>query len=284
VCTADARSIAMAWGRARAVSIKVHEDMAEQSRSSTLCHRFFQLLRLSNLLAGVGIVGAGCAVIIIAAIHVEDIKEACTGDESSAGECYQVGTQVGIFVVIGLICFVFASLTIATEGCRCRCVARFFGFMAYNSLRGLYSIFCGLAVAWVGRAYKDAESGTALSNAAYLALFVIGLYNVGVGTIYLLFGCCAFIQADTLKQEFADYKMAMTRYRPMAAEERADKDAKLASVASESTSSTANGESTAAPASAESNPFHKQSQTGDAMYGKAADGNPFLKSAVADKV
>ena len=48
-----------------------------------------------------------------------------------------------------------------------------------------------------------------------IALFVVGMFNVGVGVVYIFFGSCDCIAVEStpLKQEFRDYAVAMRMYK-----------------------------------------------------------------------
>lgn len=62
---------------------------------------------------------------------------------------------------------------------------------------------------------READDASAGSVAADQGLFVVGMFNVAVGFLYLFFGSCGCISvaATPLKQEFADYRTALTAYR-----------------------------------------------------------------------
>ena len=201
-------------------------QLAEQSRKSSLCARFVQTLRFANVLGALGILGVSITLVVLSCYHVADTSKACA--ERSTGECYRIATQAAAFIGIAFFSAGFALLTLITESSatststrhiRAHCVARHFGFMVNNVWRGLFSVFCGLATAWVGRAYKEMERSAA-ADQAYLGLLVIGAFNFGVGLLYMLFGGCNCIASDPLHQEFADFETAHHMYRAIIVKER----------------------------------------------------------------
>ena len=204
--------------------VKQQESMAKSARNHACCVRFFALMRFLNIIGAVAILCVAVVLIILASLKIVHANDTCSDpDEEVQQRCVSVAfyaaSRAATFIVVSIFLLGFASLIIAADGCRARCVARFFGFMAYNVWKGLFSIFCGLAVAWVGNEYND---GTALDAAADLALKVIGMFVAGVGLAYMLFGSCncIHIASTPLKQEFHDYREALRMYHEVAKKEK----------------------------------------------------------------
>jgi hypothetical protein len=250
--------------RASAAAVKLQQELAEGSRSSSCCARFFSALRLLNVLGACGIAGTAVTIAVMAGVEVARATEACAEDDSQT-DCVDTGFRIASYIVVALALLVCSAITVATDGCRCRCVARFFGFMvgaragrargtdararaparrarrrarspptlrardrrapplsappsaqALNVFKGLFSFFCGLLVAWLGRVYER-EEGTASARAAGLALFVVGMVNGGVGLLYIFFGACNCARAPAPRARAAPRRLAASPPRRLAA-------------------------------------------------------------------
>lgn len=194
---------------------KKHATISQDARRSVWCSRFFATLRFANVLGALAILSVAITLAILAAVHIGQSSEACSDPNGANCKVVASGARAATFIVIAVILSFFSFLSLAADGCRARCVARFFGFMAYNVWKGLFSIFCGLSVSWIGNEYKEADGNSAAATAADIALFIVGMFNVGVGLVYVFFGSCDCIAVEStpLKQEFRDYAVAMRMYR-----------------------------------------------------------------------
>lgn len=194
---------------------KKHATISKDARRSVWCSRFFATVRFANILGALAILGVAITLAILAAVHIGQISEACSDPNGNNCTALASGTRAATFIVIAVILSFLSFLSLAADGCRARCVARFFGFMAYNVWKGTFSIFCGLAVSWIGNEYKEADGNSAAATALDIALFIVGMFNVGVGFVYIFFGSCDCIAVEStpLKQEFRDYAVAMRMYR-----------------------------------------------------------------------
>jgi hypothetical protein len=188
-------------------AIKQQAVIAETARDSQRCIQFFKGLRVLTVLGAVCIVGVAISLAIIA---VSSIVNGTTNNGAYA------------FVIIAPFMLAFAALTLAAEGLQARCVARFFGFMSLNVCKGLYSVFCGLALSWVGNVYKVLDNYSPGSITFDAATFVIGMINVVAGLTWMLCGSCNFVAIGTtpLKEEFANYRAALRMFHEIDRKER----------------------------------------------------------------
>ena len=208
-------------------AVKKHAVLAKAARGSTWCTRFLTMLRVLNVLGALAIVGVAIVLTTLASIHIANAESTCREAQSANSDnnncihvAFEMGRRAAVYIVISFLFLCFAGLTIATDGCQARCVARFFGFMAYNVWKGFFSIFCGLGVAWIGNEYQQVDRGSS-AVAADLALFAIGMLNCGVGLLYVFFGSCNCISVAStpLKKEFSDYRVALRMYREVSRSE-----------------------------------------------------------------
>ena len=188
-------------------AIKKQAVIAELAQNDERLMKFFKGLRATTLLGAVGTAGAA---IVLAIMSIGSILS---------------GTAINgafSFVIVAALMVGAASLTIATEGPRAKCVARFFGFMSLNVWKGLYSVFCGLFDAWIGMVYKVYDNYSPGATTFDTVLFWIGIVNVLAGVAWMVFGGCNFVGNGTtpLKEEFANYAAAMRMFQEIERKER----------------------------------------------------------------
>jgi len=190
-------------GRAGSITATMEEgqeEVAERARRSSLCRRFQVFLRIGNGVTGTLSLALSITLIALSAVSIDECEEDCT----------KLVQQAVAFLIISCFLFLFAMLIILTE-LHHKIIARYAGFLCRPFGRGAFSIFCGLLQMYIGDAYR--ASGAIGGSSVQITLLVVGAIGIFFGCLYVFFGSCNCLPNDPLRQEFADYYVAMREYR-----------------------------------------------------------------------
>lgn len=210
--------------RRATLSYGVKELPTNQFQKSPHLGMFFLMLRAFNVMSALAIMTLAFAEAVL--VESTNLQGTYATSPRTAG-------RAASFIALAVMQMIMAFLIVATDGLHFRCVARYFGFMAVNVAKGLYSIMLGLLVIWIGFEYKDDAprrnsgrtnnnnnnnanyNGIALTSAdvLYLITIVVGCITAFVGLITVLVGWMKCVESTSaLKREFQDYAIALRLY------------------------------------------------------------------------
>lgn len=139
-----------------------------------------------------------------ATAHHMSMLSQCDSPECNANRLLVVEASLGSFAIHFFLIVVCIAVGVAEKACKC--IARYLGFLAFRSGRGMSLIVCGLVSFSYSRAYVKALEPYAAPPESSLVCTVIGIFTAVCGTVVLscALAPCSKLPPDPLALEFKD--------------------------------------------------------------------------------